>query len=58
MERARHLLSAPSATIEDVARAVGFSNVDSFIKAFKRSSGLSPAAWRRRERPGVDREQG
>jgi AraC family transcriptional regulator len=50
MERARHLLAAPTGTVEDVARAVGFSDVDSFTRAFRRCAGVSPAAWRRRHR--------
>ena len=48
LERARHLLAMPDSTVHDVARSVGFRNADSFTHAFKRSTGLSPAAWRRR----------
>jgi AraC family transcriptional regulator len=56
MERARRLLTTPSVTVKDVARAVGFGDVDAFARAFKRFAGLSPAAWRRRSRPDLDRE--
>lgn len=48
LERARHLLAAPAGTVDDIARSVGFRNANSFTHAFKRSTGLSPAAWRRR----------
>jgi AraC family transcriptional regulator len=56
MERARHLLAAPSATLIDVARSVGFRDADSFTRAFKRCTGLSPAAWRRRAMDRADRD--
>jgi AraC family transcriptional regulator len=59
MQRARHLLAAPGGRIEEVARSVGFHDADSFARAFKRSAGLSPAAWRRNHRrPGTDDEPG
>lgn len=57
LERARQLLAAPTGTIVDVARSVGFGSSDSFARAFRRSAGQSPAAWRRRYiRPGDDVE--
>ena len=59
MEQARHLLAEPSGTVDGVARAVGFGDADSFTRAFKRSVGLSPAAWRRARRgPGPGGEPG
>jgi AraC family transcriptional regulator len=46
LDRARHLLQMPAGTVGDVARAVGFRDAESFARAFKRATGLSPAAWR------------
>ena len=53
LERARHILAAPAGTVHDVARAVGFRDAEAFTRAFKRSAGLSPAAWRRSYRRPV-----
>lgn len=47
MERARRLLTEPAGTVHVVARSVGFGDADLFTRAFRRSTGLSPAAWRR-----------
>jgi AraC family transcriptional regulator len=57
IERARHLLTSPAGTVDHVSRSVGFSDVDSFTRAFKRYSGVTPAAWRRRRcRSRLERE--
>ena len=47
IERARQMLAAPDPTLEEIARAVGFGDADSLTRAFRRSVGASPAAWRR-----------
>jgi AraC-like DNA-binding protein len=47
-ERARALLQEPSATAMQVADALGYAELSSFFRAFRRwSGGLTPAAYRR-----------
>lgn len=46
--RARELLIDRRETVETVARSVGFSGPGTFAKAFARSTGMSPTAYRRR----------
>jgi AraC-like DNA-binding protein len=46
LEKARQLLSDPASRIADVAAAVGYAGENSFRLAFKKATGLSPAAWR------------
>jgi AraC family transcriptional regulator len=46
LDRARHLLQMPASMVGDVARSVGFRDAESFARAFKRATGLSPASWR------------
>lgn len=59
VERARQLLAAPGGSVEEVARAVGFSDPDSFTRAFRRTAGLTPGAWRRaHRRPGARLDSG
>ena len=38
--------SAEYLTVQEVARAVGFADVDSFSRSFRREVGMSPGAWR------------
>jgi transcriptional regulator GlxA family with amidase domain len=45
---ARERLAATRTSIESVAMSVGFSNPDSFRRAFERRFGLAPTAFRRR----------
>lgn len=47
LDRARRLLQTPAKSISDVAHAVGFRDAEALARAFKRNTGLSPAAWRR-----------
>lgn len=52
IERARHghaqkLLGDTTLTVEEVAFLLGFSDIRSFSRAFKRTSGTTPAAYRR-----------
>lgn len=46
--RAKELLLNPELRIQDVAAAVGYQNVNSFIRMFKRSSGVTPGEYRKR----------
>jgi len=47
LEHARALLRQPALTIEQVAERLGYSDVSNFGRAFRRWTGLSPAAFRR-----------
>lgn len=49
-ERARVLLARPTLRMHEVADALGYYEVSSFQRAFKRWSGIAPGAYRRRER--------
>lgn len=51
-ETVEALLATPHLTVEAVALSVGFADLPSFSKAFKRRVGRSPSAWRREHRPG------
>jgi AraC-like DNA-binding protein len=46
-EAARQLLSATHLPLDDVAVALGYSELSSFNRAFRRASGTSPGQWRR-----------
>jgi transcriptional regulator GlxA family with amidase domain len=48
LDEARQRLSAPDCTVEGVARSVGFSDGDNFRRAFERSFGIAPSAYRGR----------
>jgi AraC-like DNA-binding protein len=47
-EQARALLRDESLSLEQVAERVGYSDVSNFTRAFRRWTGETPAAWRRR----------
>lgn len=49
-ERARALLARPTLRMHEVADALGYYEVSSFQRAFKRWSGIAPGAYRRKER--------
>jgi AraC-like DNA-binding protein len=49
-ERARALLARPTLRMHEVADALGYYEVSSFQRAFKRWAGVAPGAYRRRER--------
>lgn len=46
LDEARRRLCETSATITDVAFGVGFNDVDTFTRAFRRAHGLPPREWR------------
>ena len=48
LDEARLRLSAPECTVEGVACSVGFSDGDNFRRAFERSFGIAPSAYRGR----------
>lgn len=48
IEQAKHLLAPPGPPIKAIAEACGFAHANSFARAFRRSTGLSPLAWRQR----------
>jgi AraC-like DNA-binding protein len=58
-ERAMLLLRSPGLSLDEVAEQLGYSDPSNFRRAFRRWTGLSPAAYRRggqvpsRERPPV-----
>jgi AraC-like DNA-binding protein len=47
LEVARRALAAPSTTLTDVAFQLGFSDLATFTRAFKRWTGMPPGQWRR-----------
>ena len=47
---ARRLLAASTATVAEVAAAVGFGSAETMRRAFLRTVGIPPSAVRRRER--------
>lgn len=49
IERAKELLTNIDLRIQDIALQVGYQNVNSFIRTFKRSSGLTPGEYRKRD---------
>ena len=47
-ERACRLLEEPQMRVADVAKALGYTDPSSFSRAFRRWTGISPRAYRRR----------
>jgi AraC-like DNA-binding protein len=47
LDEARRLLADPEAKLADVAFRLGFSDLATFSRAFKRWTGLPPGQWRR-----------
>ncbi len=48
VEEAKQLLETTALSVEDVAHAVGYEDLAAFGRLFKRKSGLTPAAYRRK----------
>lgn len=46
MIESRRLLSATDLSIGDIAQALGYAEVESFIRRFRARHGLTPASWR------------
>jgi len=49
LQTAAHLLSGGEAKVAAVARQVGYDAEAAFSRAFKKETGLSPAAWRQKQ---------
>ena len=49
VERAAVLLSATDASVTDVANAVGFDDINYFSRIFKRTKGISPTEYRKKQ---------
>jgi AraC-like DNA-binding protein len=47
LEVARRALATPSTTLTEVALQLGFSDLATFTRAFKRWTGMPPGQWRR-----------
>ena len=54
IEEAKRLLETVSTSADDIAAAVGYDNTAFFRRLFKRSTGLTPGAYRRMFRPVSD----
>lgn len=48
MEKAKILINSNNHKIQDIAERVGYNNVQSFIKFFKKYSGMTPTDYRRK----------
>lgn len=51
VENARHLLLVKSATVEEIAEALGFEDTKYFSRLFKGKTGHTPSQFRRKYRP-------
>ncbi len=51
IEEAKHLLESDDMAADDIGAAVGYENQTFFRRLFKRSTGLTPGAYRRMFRP-------
>jgi AraC family transcriptional regulator, transcriptional activator of the genes for pyochelin and ferripyochelin receptors len=47
IEKAKDILECKGYAVKSIATTVGFADVPTFIKSFKRNTGLSPNEWRR-----------
>jgi len=50
LQRARALLANPYASVTQVARSLGFPDLNYFVRRFRAMHGVPPGAWRRHER--------
>jgi transcriptional regulator GlxA family with amidase domain len=55
IEEAKRLLESENTAADDIAPIVGYDNPAFFRRLFKRSTGLTPGAYRRMFRPMFDR---
>ena len=52
MRAAAELMRREDLSSAELAERVGYGSEDAFARAFRRTLGVSPAAWRRGQRPG------
>jgi LacI family transcriptional regulator len=52
VQRCQELLRTTTLTLDEIARAAGFSHVESMQRIFKRTVGLTPGRYRRRDNSG------
>lgn len=45
--QAKHLLTSGSASVEEIAEQLGYQNTQSFSRAFKNKTGMSPSVYRK-----------
>ena len=50
VDKAKELLLQNDAKIRDIADAVGYSNSNSFVRIFKKSTGLTPTEFREKNK--------
>lgn len=50
LEKGRYLLENTDRSLKEIISLTGYKHTSSFIKAFKKAYGLTPDAWRRRNR--------
>jgi AraC family transcriptional regulator of adaptative response / methylphosphotriester-DNA alkyltransferase methyltransferase len=53
MERAADLLRSTPLSVREIGQRVGYRQPAQFAKAFRRSSGSTPSAWREHPRPNA-----
>ncbi|WP_245954521.1 helix-turn-helix domain-containing protein [Paenibacillus flagellatus] len=58
MQEAKWLLSATDKDLNEIAEQVGFHRLHSFSQWFKSAEGVSPSAWRKRQKTMHGREHG
>ena len=59
IKKARSYLIEPDIAIEDIANAVGFADMNVFVKAFKTFAGVTPEKWREnRFEDAVEEDEG
>lgn len=52
MNKAKELLSTTKRTVSEISYQVGYANVESFVRAFKKMSGTTPGSFRNKTKPG------
>lgn len=51
VEKAKVLLSGGQQSVAQIAECVGYANLQTFTRAFKKNTGLTPGAWREQKKP-------
>ncbi|WP_418055576.1 helix-turn-helix domain-containing protein [Priestia megaterium] len=46
MNKAKHLLSTTSLSIQQISFSIGFSDPNYFSRVFKNQTGVSPSIWK------------